>query len=138
MWELQVFQNWQIWLKTFFYYHHFIYRTGAKVCSDGCALIQEDGQKVSSIVASTPTTFEIMALGSKCKMNLFVVGHGGAGDSAGGGSGMAIICNVCFVSYLSILEIDLTSKAHTEGRFLFSSPKNNWNFIENRQGELGN
>ena len=71
-------------------YHHFIYRTGAKVCSDGCALIQEDGQKVSSIVASTPTTLEILALGSKCKMNLFVVGHGGAGDRAGGGSGMVI------------------------------------------------
>ena len=27
-------------------------------------------------------------------MNLFVVGHGGAGDSAGGGSGEAITCNM--------------------------------------------
>ena len=68
-----------------------INRTGAKVCSDGCAFIQEDGQKVSSIVASTPTTLEILALGSKCKMNTFVVGHGGAGDNAGGGSGEANI-----------------------------------------------
>ena len=75
-------------------YHHFIYRTGAKVCSDGCALIQEDGQKVSNIVASTPTTLEILALGSKCKMNIFVVGHGGAGDRAGGGSGMAVCARI--------------------------------------------
>ena len=77
-----------------------IYRTGAKVCSDGCALIQEDGQKVSSIVVSTPITLEILALGSKCKMNLFVVGHGGAGDIAGGGSGIDILYIFMYIVYV--------------------------------------
>ena len=68
-------------------------RTGAKVCSDACYFIGEDGEPVSSMVVtntSLTTTINTIALGI-CQMSILVVGGGGAGANGGGGSGTLLL-----------------------------------------------